>query len=287
MSSDLLRDIDWDEVIGSLSFVSRRETPDSAFRAWMEGHTHSHNYAEVVINLCGEHLCGVDGKVAALAPGMALILPRGVPHDKWYGSVHAKCIDFWIHLLPRGPVTMGFVIHDPGSELVLLPVPLPAEGAFPSLDILSDLLSDKEARGTVEAEKKCDFYLLYYLAALFEKLRGMDFLTKRIDESAIIRGVTKYVNDNLTESLTLNDLAKAAGYSPFHFHRMFVKSKGMTPRLFIEKKRLELARRLLMQNQSITAAAFGAGFSSSSQFSQIFKKHLQVTPKEWVHSLRK
>lgn len=287
MIRDLLEEIDWDKVIASLHLTDHLESPSPPFRSWMGDNTHAHNYAEIAVNLSGDHLYGVNGKAARLTPGATLPIPKGVPHDKWYGAYHAQCIDFWIHILPWGPITMGFVLHDPASELLLQPVPLPIDQGFHNLKYLCELLSERESLKTVEAERKFEFYLLYYLSVLFEKFRKMDFFKKRIDESAIIRGVIKYVNDNLTESLTLNDLSKASGYSPFHFHRMFVKSTGMTPRLFIEKKRIELAREFLMQDQSITSAAFNAGFSSSSQFSQIFKKHLSLTPTMWVQSLRK
>lgn len=245
----------------------------------MRRNAHSHNYDEILVCVDGTHLYGVGDMAAALHPGSVVFLPRRQSHDSWYGNLHAACVDFWIHLLPHGEATFNFVVHRPGAPLKSYPVRLPGGDPEKAIDRLSAMILENRpiGKGT-----EGGYFLLYSLASLFGALSREGRQVTPADESAVILGIKRYVVKNLTEDLTLKGLAKAAGYSPFHFHRLFALSEGITPRQFVERKRLEHACDLLIAGQSITSAAYDSGFSSSSQFARIFRKCLNVSPRDWV-----
>src|SRR5579863_3450114 len=61
-------------------------------------------------------------------------------------------------------------------------------------------------------------------------------------------------------------LARAAGMSKFHFHRVFTRHMGMTPKAYISAQRAQRMRDQLQQSDNITGAIYDAGFGSNGRF---------------------
>jgi len=80
------------------------------------------------------------------------------------------------------------------------------------------------------------------------------------------------------ELLPLATLAKAAGMSPFHFHRVFKKAIGVTPRALAAANRAEQAAKKLRTAPTVTEAIYAAGFNSSSRFYENANARLGMTP---------
>jgi AraC family transcriptional regulator len=92
-----------------------------------------------------------------------------------------------------------------------------------------------------------------------------------------------HVTQNLAEPLKLEDVAKVACFSPYHFHRVFRSVMGETLHDFVERVRLERALHLLAHggDPTLTDVALACGFGSSSNFSRIFKAHFGVAPRDF------
>lgn len=89
-----------------------------------------------------------------------------------------------------------------------------------------------------------------------------------------------HVMQRLTEPLLLEDVARTAAFSPFHFHRIFRSLTGETLASFVKRARLERAVHLLSHREHarLTDIALACGFSSSSDFSRCFKEQYGVPP---------
>ena len=85
---------------------------------------------------------------------------------------------------------------------------------------------------------------------------------------------------NLDRPLSLEVVAKAAFFSPFHFHRVFRSLTGETLNQFVKRLRLERALGMLAHGggKSLTEVALLCGFGSSSDFSRSFKQRYGVAP---------
>src|SRR5919106_6720335 len=85
-----------------------------------------------------------------------------------------------------------------------------------------------------------------------------------------IHAVIGHVRENLNEDLSLDTLSRVAGFSPFHFHRLFKSITGETINEMVMRLRLERAAVLLRATPklSITDAAFACGFKSVAVFSR-------------------
>lgn len=101
------------------------------------------------------------------------------------------------------------------------------------------------------------------------------------DYVARVNRAIDYVVEHLGEPLNLDDVARAAAFSPYHFHRIFRGLVGETLNAFIRRLRLERALYLLSHGDraSLTEVALACGFSSSSSFSRSFRAHFGVPPR--------
>ncbi len=99
-----------------------------------------------------------------------------------------------------------------------------------------------------------------------------------------INRVIDYITSHLTEPLRLQDLARLAHFSPFHFHRLFSSLVGEPLHAFIRRLRLERAIGMMQHGarKSLTEIAFSTGFASSSDFSRAFKQRYGFSPRGYT-----
>lgn len=101
--------------------------------------------------------------------------------------------------------------------------------------------------------------------------------------TARVNRVIDYIETNISEDLSLTELADVAHFSPFHFHRIFRGMVGETLNDFIQRIRVEKAAAKLVLNpkKSITEIAFDCGFSSSSAFARSFRETYGMNASDW------
>lgn len=94
--------------------------------------------------------------------------------------------------------------------------------------------------------------------------------------------ICKYINDHCTEDLTVDDLALKAGFSKFHFSRLFKQFTNMSCYDYLINQRIAYAEKLLLTpGIPITEVAMQSGFNSLSTFNRIFKTIKKCTPSEY------
>ena len=98
-----------------------------------------------------------------------------------------------------------------------------------------------------------------------------------------LHAVIGYVRENLNDDLSLDTLARVAGFSPFHFHRLFKSITQETVNDMVVRLRVERAAVLLRATpkRAISDVAFDCGFQSVSVFSRTFKKRYGLSPRQW------
>jgi AraC family transcriptional regulator len=98
-----------------------------------------------------------------------------------------------------------------------------------------------------------------------------------------VNRVIDHVKDHLGEPLPVAELARLAGFSPFHFHRIFRSLVGEPLHAFVRRQRLEQAvfRMQYGPKATLTAVALEAGFASSSDFSRAFKQAYGFSPRQF------
>lgn len=97
-----------------------------------------------------------------------------------------------------------------------------------------------------------------------------------------IRNVINYIENNLTEKMTLTSIATGVGYSKYHLHRMFVETVGLSIHDYVQRRQLtEAAKLLVFSKQSILDISLIAGYESQQAFTNIFKQMYKKTPNEY------
>lgn len=92
-----------------------------------------------------------------------------------------------------------------------------------------------------------------------------------------------FIMSHLEEPIRLEQVAQAAGFSAFHFHRVFQSLVGQTPTEFTKRRRLDKALTIMAfsKDRSLTDVALDCGFSNSSDFSRCFKQQFNVPPSQF------
>lgn len=97
--------------------------------------------------------------------------------------------------------------------------------------------------------------------------------------TATLQAVLQLAHERAAEGLTVADLADEAGYSPFHFTRLFSASVRLSPGQYLTAVRIDAAKRLLLQGSDpVIDVAAAVGFDSLSSFARRFRQLVAVPP---------
>lgn len=97
-----------------------------------------------------------------------------------------------------------------------------------------------------------------------------------------IRAIDSFVRDNISERISITDMANLVQMSPSRFSRAFRLTTGETPYHFVMRMRVDGAKSMLMESR-LSATEIGSiyGFSSQSHFVKVFRQFTNVTPRKY------
>lgn len=97
-----------------------------------------------------------------------------------------------------------------------------------------------------------------------------------------LRRVLDFIESHLTDDISLDDLAREACLSPYHFSRLFHKATGRPPHRYLTERRIREAQKMLKSDgSSISTISLDTGFGSQSNFTRTFRKIAGVTPGQY------
>ena len=99
------------------------------------------------------------------------------------------------------------------------------------------------------------------------------------DEAGLARAIA--LIGTAEEPPTLDQLAEAAGYSSFYFHRLFRRATGVTPAAYVRAERAKRAERALRESDTVTDALYDAGYAAPARFYAEMPDRLGMTPSRW------
>lgn len=99
--------------------------------------------------------------------------------------------------------------------------------------------------------------------------------------------VLNHIGSHLDDTLSLDELAAQACFSPYHFHRVFTGMIGETVKDYVRRLRLERAAQCLQQkNSTVTMVAFDAGYDSPEAFARAFHTVFGCSPSQYRSEVR-
>ena len=112
-----------------------------------------------------------------------------------------------------------------------------------------------------------------------------EFQKKHKDEK--IKMVQRWIEEHFVEKVDFDEVAKENGMSRRTFERRFKSATGDTPLLYLQRTRVETARRLL-EGQFLTfdEICHRLGYENSNSFREVFRKHTGLLPMEYQKKFR-
>ena len=100
-----------------------------------------------------------------------------------------------------------------------------------------------------------------------------------------VRLMQDYISEHIYEDISIEDLAKAASFSPWYSRKLFIKHLGMTPAVYIRRLKLsKSALRLRDEDCQILDIAMEMGFGSVDGYQRAFRREFGCNPKEFSTS---
>jgi len=147
----------------------------------------------------------------------------------------------------------------------------------------------KELFGLLLAEQRdpdpmsCELSRALFHQLLFTVVRDHQAEQLKRYSAATLSAIDLF-NLHLTEDVSVEAIASAAGLSTGYFHEVFHRETGYTPAQYHMRRRIDAAKRLLLTGEiSVTDIALDLGFSSSQYFSTVFRKVVGLTPVQYRH----
>src|SRR5437868_4151469 len=92
--------------------------------------------------------------------------------------------------------------------------------------------------------------------------------------------VLDFIGEHLAEPLPVQQLARVANLSTFHFARLFKEATGRTPHAYITHLRMEQAKQLLGESElPLRQVATVVGYQTQAHFTGVFHRHVGATPR--------
>ena len=212
-----------------------------------------------------------------LAPGSILIVSPGTPHDYGTSPASGRWHFRWFHF------------HAPADWLPFLELDGPAAGvALFTGDNLTSiehrrvraLIADAVAR-TRRGTPLDRAFAMNALENAFLRLYAAQ-MNGDENDGEFIDAAGAFIREHLSERLTVERLAKeTGGLSASRFAHKFTTAFGESPQAYIEKCRLEYAKRLIeTRDVSVKEAAYESGFRDPLYFSRRFRRAYGLPPRE-------
>lgn len=245
---------------------------------------HWHNAAEIIIPLANNFSVISGGEEYVLKEKEILIIPPGELHSM--PAQEGRRIIFQCDSSQLEDITILDSLMPVFGTSVHITPEMDKELYVVARKNILDIYADYYSNSAV-ADVRIYMNLLNILIAVRKyQLKRSAVLTISADissdDSIKLSYVMKYINQNFTEDLSLDRLAEIAGYSKYHFSRIFKKYNGVSFVQYISTKRIKMAEKLLVDPElSITEVAMRSGFASLTTFNRTFKMVKNCTPSEF------
>ncbi len=194
---------------------------------------------------------------------------------------HVKCS--WEYTKPSVEITLLFDLYLGNLDdlFTSLKNPLIIKNCFDDVKKMQTLFEKDTYITAFQMKQLCLDYLIQFL-----DISGID-LTRHIGLIKKYEKVFRYIRENLSMSLHLDQIASATNYSTGFFTKSFARDNGVTVKQYIHDKLMSEAEQLLIYSDlSLTGISDSLGFCELSYFTRWFKKNKGCTPTAYRKRLK-
>jgi len=250
----------------------------------MEFESHFHDFNKIIIFISGNVTYLIEGKAYKLKPWDILLVSSSEIHKVIVGAsgTYERMI-IWVnsnfllkHNSPGSNLLTCFDIASQEKNNILRLNPeLLRKGKY----ILSQLQEEysKDEFGSQILKNSLFLQFIVYLNRLYLKPEALKHQADG-DYNESIGEVIKYINENLSEDMSIESLAAQFYMSKYHLMHKFKNQTGYTIHSYILQKRLMMANLLIKSGKLMTEACEECGFGDYSSFVRAFKKIYGQSP---------
>lgn len=251
---------------------------------------HYHNFNKLVIFISGNVTYLIEGKAYKLKPFDILLINNNDIHKAVIDpdNVYERII-IWVN--------SDFLIkHNNGCNLLTC-FELASKQNFNLLRLSDDWISNikdllfKLERASKDKDFACEILksslfleFMVYINRLFLGNQNIKELSD-IEYDKNITSILNYINENLSEDLSIDTLSSKFYMSKYHLMHKFKIQTGYTIHSYILHKRLIMSNSLIKAGKNITDACVECGFNDYSNFVRAFKKTFGLSPKNYCKML--
>ena len=239
---------------------------------------HYHNFHKIIVFISGKVTYHIEGKAYHLKPRDILLVSQGAIHKPEIDpSVPYERYIFWIRddLSCQELNTCFQKANDRSFNLVRADSAL-QERLKDLLPEIEQTLQNKHFGDTVLRNALFTQFMIYINRIFLRTSSSPDKKTYSSDTQ--VEQLLKYINRNLSENLSIDQLANRFFFSKYHMMRKFKNETGYTIHNYITSKRLLMARSLISQGMPVMKAAQASGFHDYTTFVRAYKKQFGKAP---------
>lgn len=222
------------------------------------------------INISGKALLETKGKEYSLGPMDAVLMTPGT-------SISCRILEeidhIYYHFIVVGengnPINCDFTdCLIPSKQLDLLNI----------LTNHYELLKEEHIYGKI-VTKSILKILFSHMVLMNSENQNLFASGETYSDLNLLSGVIKYINDHISEPISIKTLAALLHFNDTYFCRYFKERLGVSPKQYITKLKMEYACHLMLeQGLSVKETALMTGFADSFSFSKQFKKYYRIPP---------
>ena len=240
--------------------------------------SHIHPQCEIYLNLSGDVSFMVEDHIYPISPG-SIIITRPYEYHRCIYLSNALHRHFWVLMSSGGNEALLKLFFDRPAGMGNLIVLSPRKSRE-LLELFHTMLRSQED----EVEKHLRFLTML---SILQTGNPADLSkTNTVLPSDLAFALT-YISDNLSNAISIRELAVAAHVSVNTLERHFLNCLQMTPNEFIKEKRLMYAAQLLKQGRTVAEASAESGFSDYSHFIASFRRVFGLTPLQYKKHTRR
>ena len=262
-------------IVSSLFQPDHAPHEDLSHRRWLRRNSDSHPTKEILVVLEGRSLNSLNGLIYPATPGTIFLFDSYEEHDRNYSLKTENALHMWIGVLKHRAiarilyVNRGRIKKERKRELIL--------GNSSICDLVNQVWCGmKESVLDTDLKRRKMFSLLslLFIGIIEQDMAGNT--AKSDDEThqvQIINAIHEHICSTSGKDMTVEKLARIAGYSKFHFFRLFKKHTGQNVHDCINIARLKKTEKMLKEGFLQKQISDELGFSCPAAFSNWYARH--------------